>query len=84
MRPLLHRLMEEPDMVVGDNVPYSGQLAGDCMSMHGSSRGVPHVLVEIRNDLIATPETAHEVADHLAGTLSAAVAETLAPLEAAP
>ena len=50
--PLLDLLREEPDLFVGDNEPYSGQLAGDCMWMHGTQRGIPHVLVEIRNDLI--------------------------------
>ena len=56
MRPLMRRLVDEPGMVVGDNLPYSGQLAGDCMSMHGTGRGLPHVLVEIRNDLISDGE----------------------------
>lgn len=51
--PLLERLDHEPDICVGDNEPYSGKLAGDCMSQHGIDRGLPHVLIEIRNDLIA-------------------------------
>lgn len=54
--PLLRRLADEPGLVVGDNKPYSGQLEHDCMSMHGTARGLPHVLIEIRNDLIADAE----------------------------
>ncbi|WP_112320390.1 N-formylglutamate amidohydrolase [Oceanibium sediminis] len=53
--PLIERLSAEPDLVVGDNQPYSGQLQGDSMYRHGTQRGLPHVLIEIRNDLIAEP-----------------------------
>ncbi|MEM7269636.1 MAG: N-formylglutamate amidohydrolase [Pseudomonadota bacterium] len=51
--PLWNRLARE-DFVSGDNKPYTGQLAGDCMWMHGTSRGLPHLLIEVRNDLIET------------------------------
>ena len=40
---------------VGDNEPYSGELEGDTMSRHGTGRGLAHVLIELRQDLIATP-----------------------------
>jgi len=49
---LLERLDREPDICTGDNVPYVGSLEGDCMSQHGLSRNLPHVLIEVRNDLI--------------------------------
>jgi len=55
-RPLWNRLTREPHLTVGDNEPYSGELPGDCMNTHGTERGLPHLLIEIRNDLIATPE----------------------------
>ena len=55
--PLLRRLRNEQDLVVGDNEPYLGSLPGDTMWTHGTSRGLPHALIEIRNDLI----------DHIAG-----------------
>jgi len=58
--PLLERLAQETDLCVGDNEPYVGKLEGDCMTQHGINRGNPHVLIEIRNDLIA--DTAGEVA----------------------
>jgi predicted N-formylglutamate amidohydrolase len=54
LRPLLARLRAEHDLVVGDNEPYTGRLQGDCMWTHGTNRGLPHVLIEIRNDLIGT------------------------------
>lgn len=51
--PLLERLRAEDELVVGDNEPYSGRLRGDTLWRHGICRGLPHVLIEIRNDLIA-------------------------------
>lgn len=51
--PLLARLRREVDICTGDNEPYIGKLEGDCMAQHALSRGLPHVLIEIRNDLIA-------------------------------
>jgi predicted N-formylglutamate amidohydrolase len=56
VRPLLDQLRGEAGLVVGDNQPYSGALAGDCMSIHGTDRDIPHVLIEVRNDLIADGE----------------------------
>lgn len=52
--PLIARLRAEPDLCIGDNEPYSGQLEGDTMSRHGLRRNLRHVLVELRHDLIAT------------------------------
>ncbi|MEM8788338.1 MAG: N-formylglutamate amidohydrolase [Pseudomonadota bacterium] len=50
--PLIAALAAEGDLVVGDNAPYTGHLQGDCMNRHGTQRGLPHVLIEVRNDLI--------------------------------
>lgn len=51
--PLLARL-GRAGFVVGDNQPYSGELENDCLYRHGTMNGLPHVLIEIRQDLIAT------------------------------
>ena len=51
--PLLERLRREPDIVVGDNEPYSGELENDTLYRHGTMNGLPHVLIEVRQDLIA-------------------------------
>jgi predicted N-formylglutamate amidohydrolase len=52
-RPLMARLAKEPDIVVGDNEPYPGELENDTLYRHGKMTGVPHVLIEVRQDLIA-------------------------------
>ncbi len=51
--PLIAHLRAQPDLTVGDNEPYVGRLEGDCMNRHGTKRGLPHVLIEVRQDLIA-------------------------------
>lgn len=73
--PLLARLRAEPDLCIGDNEPYSGQLEGDSMDRHGLRPGRPHVLIEIRHDLIATPDGQRNWADRLAPLLDAAHTE---------
>ena len=73
-RPLMARLRAE-GLVVGDNEPYSGELEGDTMSRHGTGRGLPHVLIEIRQDLIGTPEAQQTWAARLAPILATIVAE---------
>lgn len=40
---------------------------------HGEARGLPALMIEIRNDLIDTPQKARAMAAHLAPTLSAAL-----------
>ena len=49
--PLLDALYAENDLIVGDNEPYSGA-RGRPMWRHGTRRGLVHVLIEVRQDLI--------------------------------
>jgi predicted N-formylglutamate amidohydrolase len=72
--PLLAALRADPALVVGDNEPYHGALRGDCMWEHGTSRGLPHVLVEIRQDLIASAEGQAAWAERLASALRSILA----------
>lgn len=51
---LLQALREEPDLVVGDNQPYAVSDATDyAIPVYGEGRGLLHVELEIRHDLIA-------------------------------
>jgi predicted N-formylglutamate amidohydrolase len=53
-KPLLQALRDEGDLVVGDNQPYAvGDLTDYSVVNHGERRGIPHVEIEIRQDLIA-------------------------------
>ncbi len=50
--PLLDALRAEPDIVTGENEPYAGALPGDSMTRHGFDRGLPHAIIEVRQDLL--------------------------------
>jgi predicted N-formylglutamate amidohydrolase len=39
-------------VVVGDNEPYDGALAGDTVNRHATRRGLANALVEVRQDLV--------------------------------
>ena len=65
-KPLIAGLQGEGDLIVGDNEPYDGALAGDTMYDLGTARGLPHVLVELRQDLIAEEKGQDEWAQRLA------------------
>ena len=41
-------------IIIGDNKPYSGRLINDTLYKHGTLKGLPHVLIEIRQDLLKT------------------------------
>jgi predicted N-formylglutamate amidohydrolase len=46
-----------PDILVGDNQPYKVEDDSDySLPTHGEGRGLPHVLVEIRQDTLADAE----------------------------
>jgi predicted N-formylglutamate amidohydrolase len=63
--PLIEALRAEAGMHIGDNEPYDGALKNDTMYLHATSRGLPHALIEVRNDLISTPAGVTEWADRL-------------------
>jgi len=56
VRPLIDMLSADPELVVGDNEPYDGALRGDTMFRHAIVKGYAHVLIEVRQDLIATQD----------------------------
>jgi predicted N-formylglutamate amidohydrolase len=73
--PLLAALREEGDLVVGDNEPYDGALAGDTVNRHATARGLSNALVEVRQDLIADPEGARGWGRRLARLLRPILAD---------
>ncbi|MFP4328241.1 MAG: N-formylglutamate amidohydrolase [Paracoccaceae bacterium] len=72
--PLIARLSAEPDLCVGRNEPYGGHLPGDSISRHALAEGRLNVLVELRNDLVATAGQQRAWAERLAPHLVAALA----------
>ena len=76
--PLLSGLQAIPEIEVGDNVPYSGQLKGDTLYRHATARGLAQALVEVRQDLILSPEGQEEWAERLAEVLRRVLAAEVA------
>ena len=58
---------------IGDNEPYEGGLKGDTIDAVATSRGLPNVLIEVRQDLVATPESAREWGARLARLAASAL-----------
>ena len=79
---LLEALRTIPGIEVGDNVPYSGQLKGDTLYRHGTTRGLAHALVEIRQDLILAPEGQAEWGMRLAHVLRTVLSDASSALHA--
>lgn len=64
---VLQALRDEGDLVVGDNEPYSVSSTSDyAVPVHGEGRGLVHVELEIRQDLIADAAGQIAWADRLA------------------
>ena len=73
--PLLRLLRAEGDLVVGCNEPYAVTDTSDySINHHGAERELPHVEIEIRQDLIAEESGQIAWAERLARLLPLAVA----------
>lgn len=66
------RLRAEGDLCVGDNEPYAGHQPGDSIDKHALRPGRPHVLIEVRQDLLGTVEQQQDWGRRLAPLLAAA------------
>ena len=76
--PLAELLRAEGELIVGENEPYRvTDLTDYTVPVHGEQRGLPHVEIEIRQDLIAEAAGQREWAERLARLLPAAYAEFL-------
>lgn len=69
--PLFNALNEMGDIIVGNNQPYDGALKGDTMYRHCTKQGIAHVLIEVRQDLIANDDGAKAWANRLAPLIQA-------------
>ena len=78
IRVLAELLRAKGDLIVGENEPYRvSDLTDYTVPAHGERRGLPHVEIEIRQDLIADAAGQRAWAERLAGLLPAAYAGLL-------
>jgi predicted N-formylglutamate amidohydrolase len=72
-RHLLELLRAEPDLFVGDNEPYTLSDQSDyTIPVHGEQRGLAHVELEIRQDLLADETARSSWSERLVRVLSCA------------
>ncbi|MEA2841783.1 MAG: hypothetical protein QOF41_3113 [Methylobacteriaceae bacterium] len=74
-RPTITALKADDNLVVGDNEPYDGALEGDTMYHHGTMGGLPHMLIEIRQDVVADAAGEAAWAERLGRLLSPILAD---------
>lgn len=65
-RAMIRGFQAQGDLVVGDNEPYHGALEGDTLNTHGTRPGLPHALIEVRQDLIAAKTGVDEWVERVA------------------
>lgn len=73
---MIARLRAETGFCIGDNEPYAGHQPGDSIDRHALRHNRPHVLIEVRQDLIATVREQRVWGHRLAPLLVAALAES--------
>ncbi|MEM8552483.1 MAG: N-formylglutamate amidohydrolase, partial [Pseudomonadota bacterium] len=74
----LSAVLKEEGVNVGENVPYQvGAVSDYTIPVHGEARGIPHTLIEVRQDLIGTAEGQA----HWAGRLAAALPRAMQKLD---
>lgn len=66
---LLRSLASDPELVIGDNEPYRIDHDDYTVPVHGDARGLPAVLIEVRQDLISDASGVQGWADRLARCL---------------
>lgn len=77
-RLVLEELRADTALVVGDNQPYAVSDATDhTILVHGERRGIAHVELEIRQDLLACPESVQLWAERLGTALENALPRVL-------
>ena len=70
---MLAALRQDPALCVGDNTPYRVTDEGDYgIPVHAERRGLPHLLIELRQDLIAEPAGQGAWIERLASLLKTA------------
>jgi predicted N-formylglutamate amidohydrolase len=74
--PLMELLRRNPDLSIGDNEPYSGRHPNDyTVDFHAEAAGIPSVGIEVRQDLVNTPDGARKWGNILAEAFQQVLAD---------
>lgn len=74
--PAMVAACRDEGWITGENQPYDGHLQGDSIDRHALDHDRPNLLIEVRNDLIASPEGQSLWAARLAPVIARVLAET--------
>lgn len=75
-RPLIDQFRRMEEVCIGDNEPYSGRHPHDyTIDHHAEPAGLPHVGIEVRQDLVSDADGAHKWAGILADALEDILAD---------
>src|SRR2546430_14234117 len=80
---LLEHFYAEGDLIVGDNKPYGGRIAGDCLWQHATRRGLANALIELRQDLIRDAAGQAAWAERICRIIGTILQDTLQPKQLA-
>jgi len=73
--PLIDQLHSCPGLNVGDNQPYTGRILNYTVDTQAQDAGLPHVAIEVRSDLIDTPQGVAEWGARLESALAPILCE---------
>ncbi|MEE8119511.1 MAG: N-formylglutamate amidohydrolase [Gammaproteobacteria bacterium] len=74
--PLMHNLAKQNGLMIGDNEPYSGRHHWDyTVDHHAEANGLPHTVIEVRQDLLADEAAQTHWANILAEALEPVLAD---------
>ncbi len=69
-RPVIEGLAADKTLIVGENEPYTGGVAGESVDKHARAKGLQTALIEVRQDLISDKSGVDEWAERLAQILT--------------
>ena len=66
---LIKQMVKSNKYIIGDNVPYKGELKDDTLHKHGFKKNILHTLIEVRNDLINTEIKVNKMSQFIVSSL---------------
>jgi predicted N-formylglutamate amidohydrolase len=66
---LIRQMAKSKSYIIGDNVPYKGELKDDTLYKHGLKKNILHTLIEVRNDLINTEIKVNKMSQFIVSSL---------------
>jgi predicted N-formylglutamate amidohydrolase len=66
---LIRQMTKSKRYIIGDNIPYKGELKDDTLYKHGLKKNILHTLIEVRSDLINTEIKVNKMSQFIVSSL---------------